>query len=425
MGGLRYDDRMHVYEVGGAVRDALLGRPVRERDWLVVGATADDLLRLGYRRVGQDFPVFLHPVTGEEYALARTERKVAPGYTGFTFDAAPTITVEQDLERRDLTVNAMARDAGGRIVDPWGGRRDLEARLLRHVSPAFREDPVRVLRAARFAAELGGLGFRVAEETNALMRQMVASGEVDALKPERVWKETEKALAAPRPELFVSVLRGCGALAKVYPEIEALFGVPQPARWHPEIDTGEHTLMALAMAAGLSGDPTVRFAVLTHDLGKATTDPALLPKHHGHERRSVEILGRLCARLPVPRAYRRLAEDVALRHGLVHRAAELRPATMLKLLTEVDALRRPDRFEAFLAACEADARGRAGLESRPYPQAALLRRALAAALAVKAGQLPARDALAGPELGAALHRARVAAIRTLLAGAADERDTRG
>ncbi|HEX5419177.1 MAG TPA: multifunctional CCA addition/repair protein, partial [Gammaproteobacteria bacterium] len=348
---------MEIYEVGGAVRDGLLGRPVRERDWLVVGAAAEDLLRLGYRRVGQDFPVFLHPVTGEEYALARTERKVAPGYTGFIFDAAPGITVEQDLERRDLTINAMARDSTGCIVDPWGGRRDLERKLLRHVSPAFREDPVRVLRAARFAAELGGLGFRVAGETNALMRAMVESGEVDALKPERVWKETERALAAPRPDLFFAVLRGCGALARVFPEIEALFGVPQPVRWHPEIDTGVHVLMALRIAAQLSPHAPVRFAVLTHDLGKAASDPALLPRHRGHEQRSVEILQRLFERLPVPRTFQGLAVDVAKQHGLVHRAAELKPSTVLKLLTSVDALRRPERFDDFLAACEADARG--------------------------------------------------------------------
>jgi tRNA nucleotidyltransferase (CCA-adding enzyme) len=405
---------MEIYEVGGAVRDALLGRPVRERDWLVVGATPEDLQKLGYRRVGKDFPVFLHPVTGEEYALARTERKVAPGYTGFTFDASPTITVEQDLERRDLTINAIARDADGRIVDPWGGRRDLERKLLRHVSPAFREDPVRVLRAARFAAELAELGFSIAPETNALMREIVACGEVDALRPERVWKETEKALRAPRPDVFVEVLRSCGALARVFPEVDALFGVPQPPQWHPEIDTGVHTLMALRVAVRLSDDPVVRFAVLVHDLGKGTTDPAIWPKHIGHERRSVELLRGLFERLPVPRAFQRLALDVAAHHGLAHRAAELRPATILELLTAVDAFRKASRLEGFLAACEADARGRLGLEERPYPQAQRLRRALEAAQRVRADTLPERAALRGPAIGEALRQARIAAIRDAL-----------
>ncbi len=405
---------MDIYEVGGAVRDALLGREVRERDWLVVGATPDDLLRLGYRRVGKDFPVFLHPKTGEEYALARTERKVAPGYKGFEFDTSPSVTVEKDLERRDLTVNAMARDAGGRIVDPWGGRRDLELRVLRHVSAAFREDPVRILRTARFAAELAELGFRVADETDALMHEMVESGEVDALRPERVWKETQRALGSPRPDAYFEVLRRCGALARIFPEVDALFGVPQPPRWHPEIDTGVHTLMALRVAARLSDDPAVRFAVLTHDLGKGTTPKELLPRHQGHEQRSVELLRALCARLPVPRAFERLALAVARHHGHVHRAAELRPGTVLKLLSGVDALRRPEQLDAFLSACEADARGRAGLESRPYPQAELLRRALAAARTVRVEDLPRRAELEGPAIGAALEQARIAAIRGAL-----------
>jgi tRNA nucleotidyltransferase (CCA-adding enzyme) len=407
---------MEIYEVGGAVRDALLGRPVGERDWLVVGATAEDMLRLGYRRVGKDFPVFLHPDTGEEYALARTERKVAPGYTGFTFDAAPTITVEQDLERRDLTINAIARDAEGRLVDPWGGRRDIERRLLRHVSPAFREDPVRVLRTARFAAELGELGFGVAPETVELMRDMVQGGEVDALRPERVWKETARALGAPQPERFFEVLRECGALARVFPEVDALFGVPQPQRWHPEIDTGIHVLMALRAAARLSSDPAVRFAVLTHDLGKGTTDKALLPRHRGHEQRSVELLHGLFERLPVPRAFQKLALHVARYHGLAHRASELKPSTMLRLLVAVDAFRNRERFEAFLAACEADARGRTGLEQLPYPQADVLRAALRAAAAVTADALPRRRTLSGPEIGAALREARTVAIRDALRG---------
>jgi len=394
------------------VRDALLGRPIRERDWLVVGAEPEELLALGYKPVGKDFPVFLHPETGEEYALARTERKVAPGYAGFTFDTSPTITLEQDLARRDLTINAMARDREGRLIDPWGGRRDLEARKLRHVSEAFREDPVRVLRAARFAADLSELGFTVADETLALMREMVECGEVDALRPERVWKETARALGTDRPDVFISVLRECGALAKVFPEVDALFGVPQPERWHPEIDTGVHVLMVLRMAARLSDDPVVRFAALTHDLGKGTTPKEMLPRHHGHETRSVELLDKLCERLPVPRAYRDVAEPVARYHGLVHRCHELRPATVLKLIEAVDGLRRPDRFEKFLLACEADARGRKGLEDQPYPQRERLRAALDAARSVDVAPLRAQG-LDGAALGEALRRERIEAIRAM------------
>ncbi|MBN1240959.1 MAG: multifunctional CCA addition/repair protein [Gammaproteobacteria bacterium] len=408
---------MRIYEVGGAVRDALLGRPVRERDWLVVGATADELLALGYRRVGKDFPVFLHPQTGEEYALARTERKIAPGYTGFTFETTPDITLEQDLERRDLTINAMARDADGRLVDPCGGRRDLEDRKLRHVSEAFREDPVRILRTARFAAQFAELGFTVAAETQRLMRDMVDNGEVDALRPERVWKETEKALAMPRPDVFVETLRGCGALARIYPEIDALFGIPQPERWHPEIDTGVHVLMALRLAARLTDAPTVRFAVLTHDLGKGTTPPEILPRHRGHEERSVQLLEALCERMPVPRAFHDLAAHVARHHGLVHRADELRPSTVLKLLETVDAFRKPRRFEEFLLACEADARGRKGLEEAPYPQANRLLAALAAAAAVDARALAEQTGLGGRDLGDALRERRIDAIRGAVASA--------
>lgn len=400
--------------MGGAVRDSLLGRRPRERDWLVVGAEPAEMIALGYKPVGKDFPVFLHPETGEEYALARTERKVAPGYAGFTFDTSPTITIEQDLQRRDLTINAMARDREGRLIDPWGGRRDLEARKLRHVSDAFREDPVRVLRAARFAADLHELGFTVADETLALMREMVESGEVDALRPERVWKETARALGTDRPDVFIEVLRECGALAKVFPEVDALFGVPQPERWHPEIDTGVHLLMALRIAAKLSDDPVVRFAVLTHDLGKGTTPEEMLPRHHGHEERSAELLDGLCERLPVPRAYRDVAEPVARYHGLVHRSHELQPASVLKLIERADGLRRPDRFEKFLLACEADARGRKGLEDRPYPQRERLLAALEAARSVDAAALRARG-LDGAALGEALRRERIEAIRAIWA----------
>jgi tRNA nucleotidyltransferase (CCA-adding enzyme) len=409
---------MRVYEVGGAVRDALLGLPVRERDWVVVGASADELIAQGFRRVGKDFPVFLHPRTGEEYALARTERKTAPGYTGFAFDAAPTVTLEQDLQRRDLTINAIARTETGELVDPWSGRADLEARVLRHVSPAFSEDPLRVLRVARFAARFASLGFTVASATLQLMKDIVAAGEMEALRPERVWQETVKALATERPDVFVETLRDCGALQRVYPEVDALFGVPQPERWHPEIDTGVHTLMALRMAAQLSPSETVRFAVLTHDLGKATTPAEVLPSHHGHEQRSEQLLERLCERLPVPNRFRDLAMLAARHHGTVHKAAELKPQTVLRLILAADGLRQPARFEELLLACEADARGRKGLEGRAYSQADRLRAALRAARSVDAGKLKTERQLDGEALGRALHDARLAAIKRELAGSA-------
>jgi tRNA nucleotidyltransferase (CCA-adding enzyme) len=405
---------MKVYEVGGAVRDALLGLPVTERDWVVVGASAEDLASQGYRRVGKDFPVFLHPQSGEEYALARTERKVGPGYTGFTFDTAASVTLEQDLERRDLTINAIARAADGTLVDPWGGRRDLEARLLRHVSPAFMEDPLRVLRVARFAARFKHLGFRVAPETRELMIALVASGEIEALRPERVWLETTKALRASEPGVYFEVLRDCGALVRIFPEIDALFGIPQPERWHPEIDTGVHVLMALNLAARWSQSEAVRFAVLMHDLGKGTTPKDMLPSHHGHEERSVALLEQLCGRFPVPNRLRDLARHVARQHGNVHRAAELKPQTVLKVIMEVDGLRQPERFGEFLLACEADARGRKGLEDRPYPQAELFRTALGAARAVDVARVRSERGVEGEALGRALHDARLAAVKTAL-----------
>jgi len=405
---------MKVYEVGGAVRDALLGLPVNERDWVVVGATPDELTAQGYKRVGRDFPVFLHPQTGEEYALARTERKTAPGYTGFAFNTASTVTLEQDLERRDLTINAIARAPDGEIIDPWSGRADLAARVLRHVSPAFREDPLRVLRVARFAARFVPLGFTVAPATLELMREIVAAGEMEALTVERVWQETVKGLRTQRPDVYFEVLRDCGALQRLFPEVDALFGVPQPARWHPEIDTGVHLLMALRVAAEISTSEPVRFAVLTHDLGKGTTPSDLLPRHHGHEERSVELLERLCARLPVPNKYRELAVLVARHHGVVHKAAELRPQTVLKLITETDGIRQPERFEEFLLACEADARGRKGLEQQPYPQADRLRTALRAARGVDAGAVRAHHGVEGAALGEAIQRERLTAIKAAL-----------
>jgi tRNA nucleotidyltransferase (CCA-adding enzyme) len=405
---------MKVYEVGGAVRDALLGLPVKERDWVVVGASAEELAAQGFRRVGKDFPVFLHPQTGEEYALARTERKTGRGYTGFAFETAASVTLEQDLQRRDLTINAIARAADGTLIDPWGGRRDLAERVLRHVSEAFREDPLRVLRVARFASRYANIGFSIAPETRALMREVVASGEMEALTPERVWQETVKALREDRPEVYFEVLRDSGALARIFPEVDALYGIPQPERWHPEIDTGVHVMMALRLAARLSKSETVRFAVLTHDLGKATTPKLVLPSHHGHEQRSEELLEELCERLPVPNRFRDLARVVARHHTNVHRAAELKAQTLLKVIGEADGLRQPERFEEFLLACEADARGRKGLEDRAYPQAERFRTALRAARGVDASRVRAEQQVEGEALGKAIHDARVAAIKAVL-----------
>ena len=403
---------MEVYLVGGAVRDRLLGRTVTERDWVVVGARPEDLERQGYLPVGREFPVFLHPKTREEYALARLERKVAPGYRGFATEFSPAVTLEQDLRRRDLTINAMAENPAGEIIDPYGGRRDLEARLLRHVSEAFVEDPVRVLRVARFAARYAALGFRVAEQTLALMRRMSESGELGALVPERVWQETERALGESRPEVFFETLRACGALAVIFPEVAALYGVPQPAKWHPEIDTGAHVMLALRWAADAGFSTPVRFAVLTHDLGKALTAPDRWPSHHGHEEEGVPLIETLCARLKAPNAYRELAVLTARFHAQVHRAEQMRAATVLKLIEATDAMRRPDRFDELLRACEADARGRAGLEARPYPQGDYLRRARAAAAAVALTR-EEREGLAGPAIGERIRARRLEAIEAL------------
>jgi tRNA nucleotidyltransferase (CCA-adding enzyme) len=406
---------MHTYLVGGAVRDKLLGRPVVDHDYVVVGATPEDLLALGYKPVGKDFPVFLHPKTGEEYALARTERKSGRGYHGFVFQADPTITLEQDLARRDLTINAIAEDAQGVLTDPYHGVHDIEARVLRHVSPAFVEDPVRVLRVARFAARFAPLGFTVAAETMALMRQMVRDGEVDHLVPERVWAETRKALREPQPSAFLRVLRECGALAVLFPEVDALYGVPQRAEFHPEIDTGVHLELVLDAAARLApGDDLVGFCALAHDLGKALTPAAELPRHVGHEHRGVEPLRALAARLKVPTEHAALAELVCREHLNAHRAFELKPATVLKLLGALDALRRPARLDAFLAACEADKRGRLGHGHDAYPQASYLREARAAAAAVDASAFVAQG-LVGPAIGTAMAAARtdaIAAVKT-------------
>jgi tRNA nucleotidyltransferase (CCA-adding enzyme) len=403
---------MQVYLVGGAVRDALLGLTVKERDWVVVGGSRDELLRRKFREVGRDFPVFLHPDTHEEYALARLERKVAPGYRGFVVEFGPGVTLEEDLARRDLTINAMARADDGSLLDPYGGQRDLQARMLRHVSPAFVEDPVRILRVARFAARFAPLGFRVAPETIELMRDMVERGEADALIPERVWQETEKALREPKPAQFFQVLRDCGALRAVIPEIDALFGVPQPAQWHPEIDTGVHTLMVLDQAAALSADARVRFAALVHDLGKGTTPREQWPRHVGHEERSVALIEALCARLRSPVEYRELGIIVARYHGNAHRAFDLRPHTLLDMLEKTDAFRRAERFSQALLAFEADSRGRLGLEAKPYPQRDYLQSLRDAAAAIK----PTPEEIAqqsGAEIAKRLHERRLQAIAAL------------
>jgi tRNA nucleotidyltransferase (CCA-adding enzyme) len=404
---------MRRYLVGGAVRDRLLGRPVVDHDHVVVGATPEDMLAQGFKPVGKDFPVFLHPQTGEEYALARTERKTGRGYHGFAFHADPGVTLEEDLARRDLTINAIAQDESGALVDPFHGQRDLERRVLRHVSPAFVEDPVRLLRVARFAARFAPLGFRVAEETMALMRTMVANGEVDHLVPERVWAETRRALAEAQPSAFLRVLREAGALAVLLPEVDALYGVPQRPEYHPEVDTGVHLELVLDMAARLApGDDLVGFGALCHDLGKARTPADVLPSHLGHEHAGVAPLRALAARLKVPTEHAALAELACREHLNAHRALELKPATVLRLLTKLDALRRPQRLEAFLAICEADKRGRLGRAEAAYPQAGFLRAARTAAASVDAAAFVARG-LAGPAIGEAMEKARVAAIAAL------------
>jgi tRNA nucleotidyltransferase (CCA-adding enzyme) len=406
---------METYLVGGAVRDELLDYPVIERDWVVVGAHPEELLAQGYVQVGKDFPVFLHPETRDEYALARTERKQGHGYTGFTVHCDPDVTLEDDLRRRDLTVNAMARTATGEIIDPYGGRQDLEAGILRHVSEAFVEDPLRVLRTARFAARLAHRGFTVAPETLELMAEIVRQDELAHLPEERIWIEIERALGERNPEIFVQVLRDCGALAHLLPELESLYGVPQTAEHHPEIDTGVHVMMALQQAVRLSPATDVRFAVLLHDLGKGTTPAAEWPRHIAHEQRGVKLVDRVCKRLKAPRAYRDLARLACEYHTHCHRALELRGRTVLKLLQASDALRRPERFEALLLACEADARGRQGFETRDYPQADYLRRALATAQAVTAADFAA-EGLQGKALGHAIRDERVRRLEAMREG---------
>ena len=393
------------------MRDRLLGRPVADQDYVVVGSTPEQLQQLGYRPVGRDFPVFLHPQTHEEYALARTERKTARGYKGFEIYASPEITLEQDLARRDLTINAIARDDDGNIIDPHHGVADLRAGILRHVGEAFVEDPVRVLRVARFA---GRFGFAIAPETLELMREMVRNGEIDHLVPERVWQELSRGLMEDKPSRMLLALRECDALQRILPEVDALFGVPQPAQHHPEVDTGLHILLVMDYAATHHHPLTVRFAALTHDLGKAATPQQHWPKHHGHEQKSVELVEHLCARLRVPGECRDLAVLAARYHGDVHRAQELRPATVAKLLAAADVYRRPERFEELLAACSCDYHGRAGLESRAYPQADLLRAAAAAARAVDAGVIAQKAGGDPVRIAAAIETARLDAVTRAL-----------
>jgi tRNA nucleotidyltransferase (CCA-adding enzyme) len=407
---------MKIYAVGGTVRDGLLGLDPGDHDWVVVGATPQQMLENGYLPVGRDFPVFLHPQTKEEHALARTERKTAPGYHGFTVHADPSVTLEEDLQRRDLTINAMARDADGALIDPCGGQRDLAAKVLRHVSPAFAEDPVRILRLARFAARF--TAFTVAPETEALMRTMVDAGEVDALVSERVWQELSRGLMEARPSRMFEVLRRCGALARLLPEVARLWGVPQRADYHPEVDTGVHLMMVLDMAARLNASLPVRFACLGHDLGKGTTPADVLPRHIGHEERSVALVRTLCERLRVPVDCKALANVVAREHGNVHRSGEFGSAALVRLLDRCDAWRRPERFAELLLACECDARGRLGLEESAYPQRARLSMVLAAARSVDSATVAADAAargLSGPAVGEALHAARVRAVEVALA----------
>ncbi|KEA53445.1 tRNA nucleotidyl transferase [Mangrovibacter sp. MFB070] len=400
---------MKIFLVGGAVRDTLLGLPVKDRDWVVVGATPAEMLGQGFQQVGRDFPVFLHPDTHEEYALARTERKSGHGYTGFICHAEPDVTLEQDLLRRDLTINAIAQSEEGAFIDPWNGQKDIAQRVLRHISPAFCEDPLRVLRVARFAARYAHLGFRIAPETLALMQQMAQAGELSHLTPERVWKETESALLTRNPQVFFQVLRDCGALSVLFPEVDALFGVPAPAKWHPEIDTGIHTLMTLTIAAQLSPALDVRFATLCHDLGKGLTPPELWPRHHGHGPAGVKLVARLCERYKVPVAIRDLAKLVAEFHDLIHTIQILQPKTLVKLFDNLDAWRKPERVEQLALTSEADARGRTGFESSDYPQGRLLRAAWQVARSVDSKAVVAAG-FQGASIREELTRRRIQAV---------------
>ncbi len=400
---------MKTYLVGGAVRDFLLNIAVTEKDWVVLGETPESMIKQGFHTVGKDFPVFLHPTTHEEYALARTERKTAPGYKGFTIHASPEITLEQDLIRRDLTINAIAQDQAGNIIDPYNGQKDLENRIFRHVSPAFSEDPVRILRIARFAARFSHLGFTIAEETLQLMKQIVSRGETDHLVSERVWAELHKALSEKTPVAFFDTLRECNALATIFPEIDQLFGVPQPEKYHPEIDTGVHSLLSLEQATKLSSSPEVRLAALLHDLGKAVTDKKKWPSHHGHETLGLPILDHFCERLRIPKKFKALASHVMRYHTYCHRVFELRATTLTDMLGMLGAFKSADLVKHFVLACEADAKGRTGLENNAYPQAAYLLKAVKVACAVDTSSILNGD-LQGYKIGDAIRRLRIKAV---------------
>lgn len=410
---------MKIYLVGGAVRDELLGLPVKERDWVVLGETPESMARQDFRPVGKDFPVFLHPQSHEEYALARTERKTAPGYKGFTIHASPDVSLEQDLLRRDLTINAMAMTPEGRLVDPYGGQADLEKRIFRHISPAFAEDPVRILRVARFAARYAHLGFTLAEETGALMQAMVKSGEVDHLVPERVWAELFKALLEQSPSAFFYTLKDCAALDKIFPEIACLFGVPQPEAHHPEIDTGIHTMLCLEQAALLSACAEVRFAALVHDLGKGVSPKQHWPHHYGHESLGLPVLERMCSRLRVPNSFKTLALQVMKYHTHCHRAFELRASTITDMLAALGAYKQGYQLLEFLQACEADAKGRTGLENSPYPQAELLSGAANAAASVDTASV-LNGTLKGAQIGEAIRRLRIKAVSEFIKSKNDD-----
>ena len=404
---------MEIFLVGGAVRDELLGLPVVERDFVVVAGSAENLIAKGFRPVGRDFPVFLHPDTSEEYALARTERKIGPGYRGFEFKTSSSVSLEEDLQRRDLTINAIAKDEHGGLRDPWGGVHDLSRRILRHVSPAFKEDPVRILRVARFAARFNSLGFRIAPDTMDLMREMVDEGEVDTLVPERVFQEVEKTLKGPNPEVFFDVLRQCGALCRVFPEIDALFGVPQEAATHPEIDVGVHALLALAASAILSPEPHIRFATLVHDLGKARTERLNWPHHPDHALLGLEPLDALAQRLGMPRHYYRLAQKVILHHEIIHEACGLDAEALMNLIEKLDGIRQPKLFEEVLLAAEADFRGRPGFEEKAYPPRSFLKGLLTIICAVRPSTL-ADPKIQGRQFGEALRKLRLSAVRNYI-----------
>ncbi len=401
---------MKIYLVGGAVRDKLLGLPVKDRDWVVIGATPKKMIEEGFEPIGENFPVFLHPKTKEEYALARTERKSGKGYKGFVFYSSPKVTLEDDLKRRDLTINAIAEDENGELIDPYGGEADLKNGILRHVSPAFVEDPLRVLRIARFAA---CFGFKIADETIKLLHIISKSNELDTLTPERVWSEMEKALAGKYPTRFILALRSCNALKILFPEIDALFGIPQDKKYHPEIDVGRHTLMALNQSVQLSSDPIVRFSVLVHDLGKATTPKEQLPNHDGHETRGINIIDSFCERYKIPNKYHDLAACVSEFHIDCHQIQEMEPKEILERLEKLDAFRRPERFKKFLIACESDSRGRAGFEEKEFPQAKYFLNALEISRGVNVDLL-ANKSLKGKELGEALRKERIKILEEAL-----------